>query len=141
MTGRFQYQLFYSNKILLDAHPSSRFLTLADFTAYVTAQDLVSDTYTDQAKWAKMAIMNIARFKSVVGKTWKILQLFVLVPVSSALIERLPSMRGKFGEWSQGEEILKLKYMPKVNPVFLTSWEKLPDPHGLGQGSKENTPE
>ena len=39
-----------------------RFLTLADFTAYVTAQDIVSDTYTDQAKWAKMAIMNIARF-------------------------------------------------------------------------------
>ena len=53
---------------MLDAHPTSRFLTLADFTAYVTAQDLVSDTYTDQAKWAKMAIMNIARFKSVVGK-------------------------------------------------------------------------
>ena len=35
-------------------------MTLADFTAYVTAQDLVSDTYTDRAKWAKMAIMNIA---------------------------------------------------------------------------------
>ena len=42
-----------------------RFLTLADFTAYVTAQDLVSETYTDQAKWARMAIMNIARFKCV----------------------------------------------------------------------------
>merc|ERR1712192_274046 len=37
-----------------------RFLTLADFTAYVTAQDLVSETYTDQTKWARMAIMNIA---------------------------------------------------------------------------------
>ena len=76
MTGRFQYQLFYSNKILLNAHPSFRFLTLADFTAYVTAQDLVSDTYTDQAKWAKMAIMNIARFKSVVGKATENTQLF-----------------------------------------------------------------
>ena len=75
---------------------------------------------------------------------WKNLEntkLFILVLASSALIERLPSMHGKFGEWSQGEEILKLKYTPKVNPVFLTSWEKLPDPHGLGQGSKENTPE
>ena len=39
-------------------------MTLADFTAYVTAQDLVSETYTDQAKWARMAIMNIARFKN-----------------------------------------------------------------------------
>merc|ERR1712240_547710 len=37
-----------------------RFLTLADYTAYVTAQDIVNATYTDQAKWAKMAIMNIA---------------------------------------------------------------------------------
>jgi len=37
-----------------------RFLTLADFDAYIEAQDLVSLTYTDQSKWAKMAIMNIA---------------------------------------------------------------------------------
>ena len=42
-----------------------RFLTLADFTAYVTAQDLVSNTYTDRAKWARMAIMNIARLKTI----------------------------------------------------------------------------
>jgi len=37
-----------------------RFLTLADYSAYITAQELVNETYTDQAKWAKMAIMNIA---------------------------------------------------------------------------------
>merc|ERR1711875_127098 len=37
-----------------------RFLTLADYTAYITAQDLVSATYTDTAKWAKMSIHNIA---------------------------------------------------------------------------------
>jgi len=37
-----------------------RFLTLADYNAYITAQELVSATYQDQAKWAKMAIMNIA---------------------------------------------------------------------------------
>jgi len=37
-----------------------RFLTLADYTAYITCQDMVSAVYTDQATWAKMAIHNIA---------------------------------------------------------------------------------
>jgi len=37
-----------------------RFLTLADFDAYVTAQDKVSATYTNPTLWAKMAIHNIA---------------------------------------------------------------------------------
>jgi len=37
-----------------------RFLTLADFEAYVAAQDKVSATYTNQTLWAKMAIHNIA---------------------------------------------------------------------------------
>jgi starch phosphorylase len=37
-----------------------RFLTLADYDAYIEAQDLVSAAYTDQTKWARMAIMNIA---------------------------------------------------------------------------------
>jgi len=37
-----------------------RFLTLADYTAYIKAQDKVSETYKNPAKWAKMAIMNIA---------------------------------------------------------------------------------
>jgi len=37
-----------------------RFLTLADYTAYITAQDKVSATYMDQEKWTKMAIHNIA---------------------------------------------------------------------------------
>jgi len=37
-----------------------RFLTLADYTAYITAQDMVGSVYMDQAVWAKMAIHNIA---------------------------------------------------------------------------------
>jgi len=81
-----------------------RFLTLADFTAYVTAQDLVSETYTDQAKWAKMAIMNIA----------------------------------SAGKFSSDRTIAE--YAREIWGME-PSWEKLPDPHGLGQGSKENTPE
>ena len=32
----------------------SRFLTLADYTAYVTAQDIVNATYTDQARKEKI---------------------------------------------------------------------------------------
>merc|ERR1719464_1957005 len=37
-----------------------RFLTLADYRAYISSQDEVSSTYKDQAKWAEMAIHNIA---------------------------------------------------------------------------------
>lgn len=37
-----------------------RFLTLADFDSYIVAQDKVSEAYTNQALWAKMAIHNIA---------------------------------------------------------------------------------
>jgi len=37
-----------------------RFLTLADYASYVTAQDMVSATYTDTQTWARMAIHNIA---------------------------------------------------------------------------------
>jgi len=37
-----------------------RFLTLADYTAYITSQDMVAAVYMDQAAWAKMAIHNIA---------------------------------------------------------------------------------
>jgi starch phosphorylase len=37
-----------------------RFLTLADFAAYIRAQDEVSATYLDTTKWARMAIHNIA---------------------------------------------------------------------------------
>jgi len=37
-----------------------RFLTLADFSSYIAAQDKVADTYNNQALWAKMAIHNIA---------------------------------------------------------------------------------
>merc|ERR1712198_792878 len=37
-----------------------RFLTLADYRAYITSQEQVSQVYTDQAKWAEMAIRNIA---------------------------------------------------------------------------------
>ena len=99
-----------------------RFLTLADFTAYVTAQDIVSDTYTDEAKWAKMAIMNIARL-SVVKKPMKILQPFFCFSA---------------GKFSSDRTIAE--YAREIWGME-PSWEKLPDPHGLGQGSKENTPE
>merc|ERR1719312_1536068 len=37
-----------------------RFLTLADFKAYIAAQDKVSETYMNQDLWAKMSIHNIA---------------------------------------------------------------------------------
>ena len=37
-----------------------RFLTLADYRAYITSQELVSEVYRDQARWAEMAINNIA---------------------------------------------------------------------------------
>merc|ERR1712106_923239 len=37
-----------------------RFLTLADYKAYISAQDQVSETYVNQDLWAKMAIHNIA---------------------------------------------------------------------------------
>merc|ERR1712110_258690 len=75
----------------------------AGFTAYVTAQDLVSETYTDQAKWARMAIMNIA----------------------------------SAGKFSSDRTIAE--YAREIWGME-PSWEKLPDPHGLGDVSKENTP-
>merc|ERR1712029_567921 len=37
-----------------------RYLTFADYDAYITAQDKVNATYMDQALWAKMAILNVA---------------------------------------------------------------------------------
>jgi len=37
-----------------------RFLTLADYKAYIAAQDEVSSTYNNNSKWAEMAIHNIA---------------------------------------------------------------------------------
>ena len=35
-------------------------MLLADFEQYVSAQSLVDVDYTDQSKWAKMAILNVA---------------------------------------------------------------------------------
>jgi len=80
-----------------------RFLTLADYDAYIVAQDLVSATYTDQNKWAKMAIMNIA----------------------------------SSGKFSSDRTIAE--YAREIWGME-PSWEKLPDPHGLGE-SKEASPE
>ncbi|VDM64079.1 unnamed protein product [Angiostrongylus costaricensis] len=37
-----------------------RFLVCADFDAYVACQDKVAETYRDQQKWCRMALMNIA---------------------------------------------------------------------------------
>eukprot|EP00092_Neocalanus_flemingeri_P004709 GFUD01005074.1.p1 GENE.GFUD01005074.1~~GFUD01005074.1.p1 ORF type:complete len:850 (-),score=243.43 GFUD01005074.1:176-2725(-) len=39
---------------------NDRFLTLADYKAYIAAQDDVSATYNNTTKWAEMAIHNIA---------------------------------------------------------------------------------
>jgi len=78
-----------------------RFLTLADYNAYITAQDLVSVTYTDETKWARMAIMNIA----------------------------------SSGKFSSDRTIAEYaRDIWGMEP----SWEKLPDPHGLGD--KEGSP-
>merc|ERR1719431_784580 len=79
-----------------------RFLTLADYNAYITAQDLVSATYTDEAKWARMAIMNIA----------------------------------SSGKFSSDRTIAE--YAREIWGME-PSWEKLPDPHGMGS-SKEPSP-
>lgn len=79
-----------------------RFLTLADYNAYITAQDLVSATYTDEAKWARMAIMNIA----------------------------------SSGKFSSDRTIAE--YAREIWGME-PSWEKLPDPHGLG-ADKEGGP-
>lgn len=37
-----------------------RYLTFADYDSYIAAQDKVNETYRDQGKWAKMAILNVA---------------------------------------------------------------------------------
>merc|ERR1719447_2333888 len=37
-----------------------RYLTFADYDAYIEAQDKVNACYMDQAKWAKKAILNVA---------------------------------------------------------------------------------
>ncbi|MCX8070677.1 MAG: glycogen/starch/alpha-glucan phosphorylase, partial [Thermodesulfovibrionales bacterium] len=38
-----------------------RFFVLADYASYVACQDKVSDTYMDEKRWNKMAILNVAR--------------------------------------------------------------------------------
>merc|ERR1712198_41474 len=37
-----------------------RFFTLADYEAYILAQDKVNETYRNTALWSKMSILNIA---------------------------------------------------------------------------------
>ena len=37
------------------------YFLLADFSSYLTCQDVVSQTYRDTARWTKMSILNVAR--------------------------------------------------------------------------------
>jgi starch phosphorylase len=41
-------------------HHGDFYCLLADFEAYVTCQQAVSQAYTDQKRWTKMAILNVA---------------------------------------------------------------------------------
>jgi len=38
-----------------------RFFVLADYESYISCQDVIAKNYLDKEKWAKMAILNIAR--------------------------------------------------------------------------------
>jgi starch phosphorylase len=40
---------------------NDRFLALADYAAYIEAQDKVEAAYGDQDNWSRMAILNVAR--------------------------------------------------------------------------------
>jgi starch phosphorylase len=40
---------------------NDQYMLLADFRSFVDAQELVAKTYMDKKKWAKMAILNVAR--------------------------------------------------------------------------------
>ena len=61
--------LYRSSSLFLFLKYSSffffRFLTLADYTAYVTAQDIVNATYTDQASTKKIMTRKKYRIKEV----------------------------------------------------------------------------
>ncbi|MCX7913160.1 MAG: glycogen/starch/alpha-glucan phosphorylase [Thermodesulfovibrionales bacterium] len=65
-------------RTLLD---QDRFFVLADYSSYVSCQETVSKTYNDKSKWAKMAILNVARsgkfssdraIKEYAEKIWQI---------------------------------------------------------------------
>jgi starch phosphorylase len=36
-------------------------MLLADYRAYVESQDRVAETYRDQERWTRMAVLNVAR--------------------------------------------------------------------------------
>ena len=44
-----------------DLLENDRFMALADYEAYIEAQQRVEDAYRDQDEWSRKAILNVAR--------------------------------------------------------------------------------
>jgi glycogen phosphorylase len=69
------------NPLLDDLLHHDRFMLLADFDAYLDAQDAVDKAYRDRDRWTRMSIMNVARcgyfssdrsVKEYAEKIWKL---------------------------------------------------------------------
>ncbi|MBQ5781391.1 MAG: glycogen/starch/alpha-glucan phosphorylase [Spirochaetaceae bacterium] len=60
-TGQIFRELYDSLVYGVDGQRADVYYVLADFDSYVAAQDKVAETYLDRKKWAKMALLNVAR--------------------------------------------------------------------------------
>ena len=88
---------------------NDRFLTLADYRAYISSQEEVNKAYRDQARWAEMAINNIASS----GK-------FSSDRTIAEYAREIWGMEPRYG-------IRKCDMRSIID--FICSYEKLPDPH------------